>query len=169
MDTKDDDECEARSDADAALEAEIRRDRKFSLEEAIMRLVGPGMMKGVAPTTRKQQAEAVLQDYIRRHVSDSSGALQLVLGRHVKESELLIKNLDQPFAVLAGCIQRVLGSEYLLAEFVRAVDVEWGRILGERPFFETKGRSADPDDPYTIESVRGKLSDLVAHVAAGET
>ena len=37
------------SDADKELEREIRANRKFSVSEAIGRLAGPGMMKGISP------------------------------------------------------------------------------------------------------------------------
>ena len=37
------------TDADAKLQREIRADRKFTLEEAIGRLAGPGAMKGASP------------------------------------------------------------------------------------------------------------------------
>ncbi len=46
-----------RSEADAELEREIRKGRKFTLEEAIGRLAGPGAMKGESPVARMQQAE----------------------------------------------------------------------------------------------------------------
>lgn len=41
-----------RSEADAELEREIRKERKFTLEEAIGRMIGPGGMKGASPITR---------------------------------------------------------------------------------------------------------------------
>jgi hypothetical protein len=67
------------SEADADLEREIRKDRKFSLAEAIGRLAGPGMMKGVSPITRKQQSEAEIEEYLNRHLTDASGILPLIL------------------------------------------------------------------------------------------
>src|SRR5262245_30273667 len=112
--------------SDADLEREIREGRKFSLAEAIGRLAGPGMMKGVSPATRKQQAEAEIESYLDRHLVSPAGALSVVLLRYVKESELLLSNLDQPLVVLAAYVQHVLDSEYLLQEFVRESDVEWG-------------------------------------------
>ena len=45
-----------RSEADAELEREIRKGRKFTLAEAIGRLAGPGAMKGESPIARMQQA-----------------------------------------------------------------------------------------------------------------
>jgi hypothetical protein len=74
-----------------------------------------------------------------------------------------------PLAALAIVIQHILGSEYLLKELVREADVEWGRMSGERPYFEKEGCPPDPDDPYTTESVRLALSQLVEKLAAGET
>lgn len=46
-----------RFESDAELEREIRRDRKFSLEDAIGRMAGPRAMKGESPMTRLQQGE----------------------------------------------------------------------------------------------------------------
>jgi hypothetical protein len=156
-----DDQPKRRSEADAELEREIRDGRKFSLAEAIGRLAGPGMMKGVSPATQKQQAEAEIESYLERHLTSPAGALSAVLFRQVRESELLLNNRDQPLVVLASYAQGVLDSEYLLRELVRASDVEWGRVYGERPFFQKEGCPADQKDPYTIESVRITLSRLI--------
>src|SRR5262249_44815878 len=125
-----------RSDEDAELEREIRKERKFTLAEAIGRMAGPGAMKGESPVARMQQAEVEIESWLRSHLADSGGALQVVLHRHVKESELLLNNFDQPLAVLAGYCQRVLDSDYLLKELVRDADIEWGRVMGERPYLE---------------------------------
>jgi hypothetical protein len=150
---------------DAELEREVRKERKFSLAEAIGRLAGPGMMKGVSPVSRKQQSEVEIQEYLECHLADPTGALPVVLLRGIRASELLLNNLDQPLVVLAGYVQRVLDSEYLLKELVRETDIEWGRVLGERPYFEKEGCPPDPDDPYTLESVRAALSGLIEKLA----
>lgn len=157
------------SAVDADLAREIQAGRKFSVAEAIGRLAGPGIMKGVSPVTRKQQAEAEIQEYLGRHLADTAGALARVLLRQVGESELLRDNPDQPLVVLAGHVRSVLASEYLLKELVREADVEWGRALGERPHFEREGRSPHSDDPYTAESVRFALSQLGETLNAGDT
>jgi hypothetical protein len=94
--------------------------------------------------------------------------LQAVLHRHVKGSELLLNNIDQPLVVLAGYCQRVLDSDYLMGELVRDADIEWGRVMGERPYFETEGSPRHPDDPYTVESARLALSGLLEQLASGE-
>jgi hypothetical protein len=129
-------------------------------------MAGPGAMKGVSPVTRQQQAEAAIQDYLSRHLPDPSGNLRVALLRQVGGSEILLKGYDQPLAALADCVRRVLGSEQLLKELVREADVEWGRMFRERPLFEREGQLADPDDPYTIESVRAALAELVTTLTA---
>ena len=151
---------------DAELEREIREGRKFTLAEAIGRLAGPGMMKGVSPATRKQQAEAEIESYLDRNVNSAAGALSVVLLRKAKESDLLLDNLDRPLAALADYIQRILDSEYLLEELVRECDVEWGRVYGERPYFQKAGSPPHADDPYTAPSMRSTLSQLKEKLAA---
>jgi hypothetical protein len=154
-----------RSEADAELEREIREGRKFTLEEAVARMVGPGGMKGESPITRLQQAETEIGSWLRTHLRDEGGALEVVLHRYIKSSELLLNNYDQPMVVLAGYCQKVLDSDYLLGELVRDADIEWGRVMGERPYFEKKGSDRHPDDPYTVESVRNALSSLLKQLA----
>jgi hypothetical protein len=154
-----------RSEADAELEREIREGRKFTLEEAIARLAGPGAMKGESPVARMQQAEIEIGSWINGHLIDSAGALKVVLLRYVKGSDLLLHSFDQPLVVLARFCQRVYSSDYLLKELVRDADVEWGRVMGERPYFEKEGSSRHPEDPYTTESVRNALSELLKQLA----
>ncbi len=156
-----------RSDADAELEREIRKERKFTLEEAIGRMIGPGGMKGVSPITRLQQAEVEIGDWLRLHLVDAGGALAIVLHRRVRESELLLNNLGQPLVVLAQCCRRIVDSDFLLKELVRDADVEWGRAMGEHPYFEKEGSSPDPEDPYTVASVRKSLVEIMQQLPAG--
>lgn len=154
------------SEADAELEREIREGRKFTLEEAIARMAGPGAMKGESPVTRMQQAEIEIGSWLRSHLTDSGSALEVVLHRRVKASELLLNNFDQPLIVLASYCQKVLESEYLLKEVVRDADIEWGRVMIERPHFEREGELPHPDDCYTVESVRGALCELIEQLDA---
>jgi hypothetical protein len=162
------DEKKQRSEADAELEREIRKERKFTLAEAIGRLAGPGAMKGVSPIAPMQQAGVEIETWLRYHLADAGGGLEVALLRRVKGSELLLNNYDQPLIVLAGCCQRILGSDHLLEELVRDADIEWGRVLGERPYFEKEGSPAHADDPYTVDSVRKTLSGLLEQLAQGE-
>jgi hypothetical protein len=157
-----------RSEADAELEREIREGRKFTLADAIGRLAGPGAMKGESPVTRMQQAEIEIGAWLRSHLADAGGALPVVLHRHVKGSELLLNDFDRPLVVLAGFCRRVLDSDYLLGELVRDADIEWGRVMGERPHFEKEGAPRHPDDLYTVESVRNALSGLLKQLAVVE-
>jgi hypothetical protein len=163
-----DKQTKQRTEADAELEREIREGRKFTLEEAIARLAGPGAFKGESPVTRMQQAETEIGLWLRIHLQDSGGAFEVVLHRRVKGSELLLSNFDQPLVVLAGYCQRVLNSQYDLEELVRDADIEWGRMMGERPYFERGNAPHHPDDPYTIDSVKEQLSKLLEELAGGE-
>src|SRR5262245_53919136 len=90
----------ASSDAEKKLEREIRAGRKFSLSDAIGRMGGPGMMKGASPVSPKQQAESVIDAYVRKHLPDAAGVLSGVLVRDVKESDLLLDDFDRPLAAL---------------------------------------------------------------------
>ena len=149
------------SASDAELEREIRQGREFTLEEAIGRMAGPGAMKGVSPITRLQQAVAEIQEYLDRHLVDAAGALSVALLRQVKESDLLLKSFEQPLVALAGYVRHVLGSEYALKELVREADVEWGRVFDERPYFDRDGCPPEAGDPYSLESVRAALVQLI--------
>jgi hypothetical protein len=157
-----------RSEADAELEREVLKERKFTIAEAIGRLAGPGALKGESPVTRMQQAEVEIGSWLTDHLADAGGALQVVLHRRVKGTELLLDNFDQPLAALASYCKRVLDSDYLLEELVRDADIEWGRVMGERPYFEKAGSPRHPDDPYTVESVRNTLSGLLNQLTMHE-
>jgi hypothetical protein len=163
-----DEQSKRPTEADAEIEREIRAGRKFSMAETIGRMAGPGMMKGVSPVSGQQQAVAEIQEYLSRHLPDAGGVLPGVLLRQVKESELLLKDFDRPLVVLVGYVQQILASEHGLKELVREVDVEWGRVFGERPHFETDGCPPDPEDPYTFESVRSALTQLARGLTSGE-
>jgi len=129
-------------------------------------MAGPGAMKGVSPIDRRQQAITEIQEYIDRHLVDAAGILSGVLLRQVKDCELLLNSTQKPLAVLAGYVQKLLESEYCLKELVREADVEWGRLYGERPFFEKEGSAPSPNDPYTVESIRCALTELARGLAS---
>jgi len=154
-----------KSEAEAELEREIRKGRQFTLAEAIGRLAGPGAMKGVSPITRQQQAAVEIENWLRQHLSPGNGELQVVLLRRIEGSELLLANVDRPLLALASHCQRVIDSDYRLHELVREADVEWGRVYGEKPHFEKEGSPVDPDDPYTLESVRKTLTGLIEQLS----
>src|SRR5262245_6930635 len=124
-----------RSDEDAALEREILEGRKFTLEEAVGRMVGPGAMKGESPVTRLRQAEVELELWIGSHLPGAGETLRVVLNRRVCCSELLLNGYEQPLTALSGYCQQVLASDHQLSELVREADMEWGRLMDERPYF----------------------------------
>ena len=140
------------------VEQEIRQGRKFTAKEALARLAGPGAMKGASPVSPVQQAETEIGCWLRAHVTDTSGALHSVLCRDLEGSELLLANVDQPLIALANQCRRILASDERLKDIVRECDSEWGKQMDERPHFEREGAAPDPDDPYTLESVRKALS-----------
>ena len=155
------------SESDDALQKEIRQGRKFSVNEALGRMGGQGMMKGASPVSPRQQAELEIELYLRDHISDASGVLPVVLFRYVKQSTLLLEGAEKPMNVLAACVRRVLDSPDLIKELVRLTDMEWGGRLGERPLFEKEGQPPHPEDPYTVESVRATLQRLLDKLATG--
>ena len=154
---------------DAELEREIRANRTFSLSDAIGRMGGGGVMKGASPISATRQAQLAIEEYLRCHLVDAGGVLGRVLLRDVGQSARLLDDHDPPLNVLADFVRTVLHSEYLLRELVREADVEWGRALGERPYFERAGQPPHPDDPYTLESVHRTLSRLAEALASAGT
>ena len=154
------------ADASKEIEREIRMNREFSLGDAIGQLAGGGFMKGGSAVSRKRQAELEVEEYLRRHLSDPGEVLKGVVLRHL-EASLVDTDYRQPLATLARFIPTVLASEPLLADIVRQADAEWGRVYGERPYFEPPHRPPHPDDPYTIESVRLRLTALLERLASG--
>jgi hypothetical protein len=159
------DQDKRRSEAEAAVEREIRQGRKFTAQEAMGRMIGPGSMKGGSAVPRVQEAETGIGTWLRGNLVDSTGALQVVLHRQLMGNELLLNNLDQPLLALAAYCQQVLASDYHLDELVREADVEWGRRMDERPHFDREGSPPHPDDPYTSDSVRRALGEVLTKIS----
>lgn len=153
-------------DGSARIEREIRARREFTLNDAIGQLAGGGFMKGGSPVSPQRQAELEIHEYLRIHLVDSGGVLTSVLLRRLAES-LLRGDYEQPLAALQRYIPGVLASEILLNELVREADAEWGRLNDERPYFQRPDRPPHPDDPYTPESVRLALVQLLESLAPG--
>lgn len=163
-----DDGGQRHSEADAALQREVLEGRKFTLEEAVARMVGPSAMKGESPVARMRQAEIEIDAWLGAHLLDSGGALRVVLCRQIQRSEQLLAGFERPLAVISECCQRLLDSDFLLQELVREADVEWACMMGERPYLDREGASPHPEDPYTKTSVRTKLAQLVEQLAAAD-
>lgn len=143
-----------RTELNAHIDDEIRKGRRFTPEEALARMAGPGAMQGASPVSREQQAEIEIGSWLGNHLTDAIGPLKRALVQQLSGSELLLNNVDQPLVALANHCRRILASDELLKELVREADFEWGLLMDERPHFEMEGRPPDPDDPYTAESVR---------------
>lgn len=150
----------------ADLDRPDRPHRKFTVADALGRS-GADLLKGTSPVTQKRQADLEIQEALLRNLADADGALRVVLQRTVRESEILLRSgYEQPLTAVAEVTRLLLSSEARLETFVRAVDGEWGRIYGERPHFERQGRPADRDDPYTWESVRAALTQLLERLGS---
>lgn len=158
----DDDKHDSQAEADAALEREIRLGRKFNAVDALARIAGPGALKGASPVSPVMQAETEVGTWLGSNLPDTEGALRAVLHRHLKGSELLLANLEQPLVAIAGYLRKLLSADNLLRDIVSEADVEWGRAMDERPHFERDGMPPHPDDPYTLESVRAALGTALA-------
>jgi len=81
----------------------------------------------------------------------------------------LLAQVDQPLVALVEYCERIMASDHRLNEVVREADVEWGRIMDERPHFEREGSAPDRDDPYTVQSVRQALAGIVKALAAANS
>ena len=103
-----DNEKKRPSEADAELEREIRKDRKFSLAEAIGRMAGPGAMKGESPIARQEQAAIEIENWLRHNMPPGNGELEVVLFRRMKESEILLRNFEKPLFGLSAWCKRIL-------------------------------------------------------------
>lgn len=146
------------------IESELRQRRKFTPQEAMARMAGPGAMKGASPVSREKQAELAVEAWISGNVVDATGALQLALARLVVGSRELQDDPEHPLPAIADCLQRLLGSDQLFADLVREADAEWGRRMDERPHFDREGVASSPDDPYTCDSVRAVLEAALGHL-----
>ena len=150
-----------RTDRNAEIEQEIRQGRKLTAKDLMARMAGPGAMKGASPVSPVKQAETEIGNWLTCNAAGAGSPLQVVLLRNLKGSEWLLDHLDQPLVALAGYCERVLDSGELLKEIVREADVEWGRAMDERPFFQREDSPPNPDDPYTMESVRRTLVEIL--------
>ena len=138
--------------------------REFTLADAIGQQ-GGGTMKGASPVPRLTQVISEINQFIERNISDPPGALKFVMQRGIKGNEFYIaQHLDEPLVALREIIQYVLDRDSVLHEFVRQVDVQWGRVFMERPHFQQPGQEPHPDDEYTHESVRNQLSIFLGKV-----
>ncbi len=152
-------------DQEENLQKDILSDRKYSLAEAIGR-EGGNFLKGESPVPKLVQVTTEVNLFIDNNLKDSSGALQSVLKRWVKSDPLLSENLESPLKGLDKILEKILTQKGLFYEMVREADVKWGQMYQERPYFQKPGDPPHPDDEYTHESVREKLSLLRQKIAS---
>ncbi|MDY0162167.1 hypothetical protein [Desulfobotulus sp.] len=148
----------------ARLQREVRSQRKFTLAEAIGR-EGGNFMKGHNPIPALDQIIAKLQVFLENHLQDSSRILLSVLQKTLKENDLQIaQHMESPFEYLHMFIGSHIETPALLHELTRQVDLKWGQIHNEKPFFQKPGEPPHPEDPYSHESVEQKLRELLEKI-----
>ncbi|NEQ97147.1 MAG: hypothetical protein F6K30_10540 [Cyanothece sp. SIO2G6] len=149
-----------------ALQRDILQGRKFSLADVIGR-EGGSFMKGESPVPKLVQAKLEINQFISEQLPDPSGALQSVLHRWVEDDTARVsRHLDIPLKALADLLESIVNQPSILYELVRHVDMKWGQMNDERPYFQQPQQRPHPDDEYTHESVRHQLQGLLATVKA---
>lgn len=147
------------NERDKAIEREIRSHHRFTLADAIGQRAGSGFFAGSTIVPPAREAAMALRQYVERHLDDSDGCMRTVLVRRFDET-VMSQHLDDPVAPLAPVLHRILHNDEVLYEFVRQVDVEYGRLMDERPHFQRPGQPPHPDDVYTHATVRDALGKL---------
>ena len=139
----------------------ILKGRQFSLAELIGK-EGGDFLKGESPVPKIIQLKTEINLFIRNNLNDVSGVLQAILQNWVNDDdEKITAYQETPLTALNAIIEEILNNDHLYYEFVRQVDFLWGQIYDERPYFQSPGQKAHPEDEYTHESVRIKLIDLL--------
>ncbi len=144
---------------DKEIQRDILSGQKYSLANAIAR-EGGNFLKGESPVPKLVQVTTAINLFIDRNLPDSSGGLQAVLKRWVKADPIVSQNLESPLTSLEKILEKILENQELFYEIVRQADVKWGEMYEERPYFQKPGQPAHPEDEYSHESVRNKLSSL---------
>lgn len=152
------------SSLDKAIEQEIRQGRTFSLADMIGQEAG-NFLKGESPVPKLLQVQNELIAFVEQHLVDSSGALQATLRDLIQGDDMICsQHLNTPLDALSQMIQGLLAREALLRDFVRRVDMKWGQLYDERPYFEKSGQPPHPADEYTHASVRAQLTQLLSAI-----
>ncbi|MGF1590788.1 MAG: hypothetical protein ACFCU7_16395 [Pleurocapsa sp.] len=146
-------------DEDLLLLQDVLDRRPFSLAEAIGR-EGGSFLKGESTVPKLVQVITAINTFIDRHLQDPAAALQAILHQWVKGDPRVSQYKETPLVALAEILQSIINNPNLLYELVRQVDIKWGQMYGERPYFQQPGQAPHPNDEYTHESVRQDLLDL---------
>lgn len=146
-------------DSEDLLLKDIIESRPYSLAEAIGR-EGGTFLKGESTVPKLVQVITAINTFIDRNLIDPSAALQAILHQWVKGDPRVSEYKQTPLVALEKILQSVIDNPHLLYELVRQVDIKWGQMYGERPYFQQPGQVPHPNDEYTHESVRKDLLDL---------
>ncbi|NCR07499.1 MAG: hypothetical protein EWV55_13325 [Microcystis viridis Mv_BB_P_19951000_S69] len=142
--------------------------REFTLADFIAQ-EGADFLKGESPVPKLVQVTTEIKQFIAANLGDSSGALQIILQLVVDEELTKVsQNLDNPVQALQLILEEILDNQELLYELVHRVDVKWGQLYGERPYFQQPNQKPHPEDEYTHNSVRDKLVSLLARLEANK-
>ena len=71
------------------------------------------------------------------------------------------QHLAHPLQALLGLLKSIVENPPILYELVRQVDMQWGQMNNERPYFQRPGQLPHPNDEYTHESVEQQLCELI--------
>ena len=149
-----------REDEDLLLQQDILSDRPFSIAEAIGR-EGGTFLKGESTVPKLVRVVTAINTFIDRNLRDPDAALQAILHQWVKVDPRVSEYKDTPLVALEAILQSILVNPNLLYELVRQVDIKWGQMYDERPYFQQPGQPPHPNDEYTHESVREDLQNLL--------
>ena len=148
-------------DEDLLLQQDILDSRPYSLAEAIGR-EGGTFLKGESTVPKLVQVITKINTFIDRNLNDPAASLQAILHQWVKGDPRVSKYKETPLVALDEILQSLIDNPNLLYELVRQVDIKWGQMYDERPYFQQPGEAPHPNDEYTHESVRQDILDLQA-------
>ena len=149
----------------ATLQNEIRRQRKFSLSEAIGRESG-SFMKGESTIPRPLRATAQINQFINAHIKDSTSAFSTTLQSWACNDIRVSRQLDTPLVALDQMIASLLLDPTSFYEFARQVAIAHSQLTGDRPYFQQPNQPPYPKADYTHASIRAELTDLQQHLHA---
>jgi hypothetical protein len=146
---------------EADFSQDIIERREFTLADFIAK-EGADFLKGESPVPKLVQVKTEIKQFIAGNLGDSSGALQAILQLMVDEElDKISQNLDSPIQALELILGEILDNQELLYELVHRVDVKWGQMYGERPYFQKPDQKPHPEDEYTHRSVQDDLVKLL--------
>ncbi len=116
-------------------------------------------MGGDDAIPRPVRARAVIYEFLEAYLKDPEGALKPTLKQWIADDVRVSRNLDTPLVALDE-ILRSLSQPPELYEFARAVNMKWGEIYGDRPYFQKPGQPPHPNAVYSHKMLQGQLEML---------